>query len=151
MSTAATLPTKSSPTSSTRAGALLLHLLEIFGELRHPPVVVLLGLLHRRRAGALAGWAQMRFEHSPPAVVELPPLQRAEERPTFRHEPAVDQRSPQLLGVGPLRDAQEVVNAGLDDRVVTRVVADGRRATPRQLLEQRGRLDSRLVAARGGV
>src|SRR5262249_31321282 len=111
MSTAATLPTKSSPTSSTRAGALLLHLLDIFGDRRHPRVVVPLGLFHRRRAGPLAGWPQRRSEHSPPAVVELPPLQRAEERPTFRHDPAVDQRSPQLLGIGPRREAQEVVNA----------------------------------------
>src|SRR5262249_47186050 len=103
-----TLPTTSSPTSSARDGALLLHLLEIFGELRHPPVVVLLGLLHRRCAGALAGWAQMRFEYSPPAVVELPPLKRAEERPAFRHEPAVDQRSPKLLAIGPRRETQEV-------------------------------------------
>src|SRR5262249_48080216 len=109
------LPPTSSPTSSARAGALLLHLLEIFGELRHPSVVVLLGLLHRRRAGALAGWAQMRFEHSPPAVVELPPLKRAEERPAFGHEPAVDQRSPQLLGIAPRRHPHEVVHPAFRD------------------------------------
>src|SRR5262245_1133769 len=109
------------PVSAAGVPQLLDRDLELFD----PAVVVLLRLLARSRGRCPSGRAQVRFERSPPSVIELHPLERAEEGPALGHEPAIDQRPTQCVRVATRRKAQEVVDPRLDDRVVTRVVADG--------------------------
>src|SRR5262245_2131414 len=67
------------PTVSAAGSRPVSQLLDLDLELFQPTVVVLLRLLARSRGQRLSGRAQVRFERSPPSVIELRPLERAEE------------------------------------------------------------------------